>query len=175
MTNNALTPIVSVQDGTVFANSKDVANFFGKRHDNVMADIHSRMKSLSPEISGQWFQRERIAVDVGFGTKYVPTYNLTRDGFTFLVMKWTGEKATQFQVKYIQRFNEMEQELKSQVPAVPTSFAEALQLAADQANKIEQQDLKLIEQALVFSNKNLSGYNVSTECGFPPGGGGLVL
>ncbi len=39
-------------------------------------------------------------------------YVMTRDGFTLLVMGYTGEKAMQFKEAYIHAFNEMEKELK---------------------------------------------------------------
>lgn len=38
-------PLVHVKDGKVFANSRDVADFFGKRHDNVLRDILALLKS----------------------------------------------------------------------------------------------------------------------------------
>ena len=39
-------------------------------------------------------------------------YNITRDGFTFLAMGYTGKKAAEFKEKYIAAFNAMEQQLK---------------------------------------------------------------
>lgn len=44
-------PIVSVRDGGVFANSRDVAAFFEKRHDHVLQDIDNLVSTGgSPEL-----------------------------------------------------------------------------------------------------------------------------
>ena len=51
MTTNALTtaPIVHVKDGKVFANSRDVADLFGKEHRHVLRDIREKMRpNLDP-------------------------------------------------------------------------------------------------------------------------------
>ncbi|MFS8170911.1 Rha family transcriptional regulator, partial [Lactiplantibacillus plantarum] len=60
-------------------------------------------------------------------------YYMNRDGFTLLAMGFTGSKALQFKLQYIDAFNEMEQQVKFQVPS---TLPEALRLAADQAEKI---------------------------------------
>lgn len=48
---------------------------------------------------------------------------MTRDGFTLLVMGWTGEKALQFKLAWLDAFNKMEEELraKNTVQALPLS------------------------------------------------------
>ena len=46
----------------------------------------------------------------------LPCYDLTRDGFSLLVMGFTGEKALQWKIRYIQAFNAMEQALQSGRP-----------------------------------------------------------
>lgn len=55
-----------------------------------------------------------------------PQYLLNRDGFTFVVMSFTGEKATQLKWNYIQEFNAMEEQLKRQNerPKAPTPVAD---------------------------------------------------
>lgn len=54
---------------------------------------------------------------------------MNRDGFTLLAMGFTGKKALQFKLRYIQAFNEMEEALKNQ-PALrlPKNNAEMLQV-----------------------------------------------
>lgn len=84
---------------------------------------------LSLEMSGQWFRPTTYDAKVGFGVKKCPAYGLTREGFTVLVMGYTGAKAMQFKVAYVQRLNEMEQALRSQPvvqPVLPQSYKEAL-------------------------------------------------
>ena len=76
-----------------------------------------------------------------------PMYVMNRDGFTLLVMGFTGEKALQFKIDYIEAFNKMEQTIKSGNYLVPHSFSEALMLAAKQQEQIEEQQKKIKQDA----------------------------
>lgn len=104
----------------VFADTKDtarvdslfVADYFGKNHQHVMRDI----RKITAEDSGLTI--EFAQSNFGRGS-YVdaqnqkrPCYYLTRDGFTMLVMGYTGKKAMKFKEMYIKRFNEMEATIK---------------------------------------------------------------
>lgn len=70
-----------------------------------------------------------------------PMFIMTRDGFSLLAMGLTGAKAMQFKVAFIEQFNAMEKVVRQAMqptttPAIPQSFAEALRLAAAQAEQI---------------------------------------
>ena len=72
--------VADQKSGAVYADSRDVAKYFGKRHDNVLADIDkciSDCENLTPEFSGAKYKSR--------GKEY-RCYHLTKDGFTFLVM-----------------------------------------------------------------------------------------
>lgn len=100
--------------------SQQVAAAFGKEHKNVLQDI-DRILSQVPEIFGRLnFQPSEYELknNLGFPVKH-PMYIITKDGFTLLTMGYTGEKAMQFKVAYIARFNEMEEQLRSGSPAIP--------------------------------------------------------
>lgn len=114
-------PVVHVRDGGVFASSRDVAKFFGKAHKNVLADISDILTcgALSAENSAQWFQPVTTEVHVGFGVRRDPAFEMTRDGFTLLVMGYTGQKAMAFKVAYIEQFNAMEKALKGDAEPEP--------------------------------------------------------
>lgn len=93
---------------TLTTTSRDVAEVFGKEHFNVLRDIESlgcteRFRKLNFEVS---------EYKVDGNNKTYKEYVMTRDGFTLLVMGYTGEKAMQFKEAYINAFNEMEKELK---------------------------------------------------------------
>ena len=62
-----------------------------------------------------------------------PAFDMTQDGFSLLVMGYTGPKAMEFKVRDIERFNAMEAELSKQSsqPQVPQTYVEALRAAAD--------------------------------------------
>lgn len=89
--------------------SRQVAEDFEKEHFNVLQGIDN----ICPQISSIEFSRLFIE------TSYIATngkanreYLLTRDGFSLLVMGFTGSKALEWKLKYIEAFNEMAKELK---------------------------------------------------------------
>lgn len=116
-------PVVSVKDGAVYASSRDVADFFGKQHFNVLRDI--RTLDMPSDLKASLFHPVELPDAYG---RLGSTYDMTKDGFTLLVMGYTGTKAMQFKLAYIQRFNEMEETLKAALtePAVPRTYLEAL-------------------------------------------------
>lgn len=86
--------------------SLDVAETFGKEHARVLRDI--RDLDCSDE-----FRVGNFAESYYLNTqnKRQPMYYITRDGFTLLVMGYTGEKAMKFKETYIKQFNAMEKAL----------------------------------------------------------------
>jgi len=105
------TPIVYDFEGTVFANSRDVAAFFEKRHDNVLRDIDNLIAQGSSDLLLN-FEELVAEVEIGSGAKRLAkAYAMTRDGFTLLAMGFTGKKALGWKLKYIEAFNKMEAEL----------------------------------------------------------------
>lgn len=123
-------------------NSLLVAEKFGKKHYHVMDSIRNLLNSH--EKSGQYFVLDTYVDNSG---KENPMYVMNRDGFTLLVMGFTGEKALQFKIDYIEAFNKMEQTIKSGNYLVPHSFSEALMLAAKQQERIEEQQKKIKQDA----------------------------
>lgn len=93
--------------------SLQVAEVFEKQHKNVLQDI-DRILSQVPEIFGRLnFEPSgyELKNNLGFPVGY-PMYILTKDAFTLLTMGYTGEKAMRFKIAYIERFNEMERQLR---------------------------------------------------------------
>jgi len=99
-----------------------VAQKFEKRHDDVLKAI----KNL--ECSSEF--RARNFADSSYQSaqnKVMPMYIITRDGFTFLVMGFTGSMASKFKEEYINEFNRMEKLLRNSTPAlIPTYQARIL-------------------------------------------------
>lgn len=90
--------------------SRQVAEVFEKRHTHVLDSIKSLITQIdSAEKSAEYFIGSTYKDDSGKNNK---EYLLTRDGFSLLVMGFTGDKALQWKIKYINAFNEMESELK---------------------------------------------------------------
>lgn len=84
---------------------RDIAKNFGKLHKDVLESIR---KILAAENSATKFFLESTYENRG---KQYPEYLMNRDGFSLLVM---GFKAMNWKIKYIEAFNEMEQQLKEQ-------------------------------------------------------------
>ena len=102
------------QGGRLVTTSLKVAEVFGKVHAKVMRDIEKL--DCSNEFTIANFGKRTFKTEQG--NEY-PMYEITKDGFVFLVMGYTGKKAAEFKEAYIKKFNEMEAKLKSQKPALP--------------------------------------------------------
>ncbi len=114
--------------------SLDVAETFGKRHDNVLKDI--RELGCSSDFRLLNFKESSYT---NSQNKKQPMIIMTRDGFTLLVMGYTGDLAMKFKEAYIKQFNTMEKEIHSKLIerekgiAVRQSLTKALQQSAEDA------------------------------------------
>ena len=104
-------PIVFIQNGEVFANSRDVAEYFGKQHRHIIRDIEKLIAERVPNFGQTVVYRENPSGGASIKSK---AYNMDRDGFTLLAMSFSGKKALQFKLRYIEQFNAMEAELRRQ-------------------------------------------------------------
>lgn len=102
-----------------------VAKEFGKEHNKVMRDINNL--ACSQEFRAANFGESSYVSEQG---KEFPMFTMTKDGFSFLVMGYTGKKAAQFKEAYINAFNKMEVEIRSSVK--PKSQLEILQMSINQ-------------------------------------------
>ncbi len=92
--------------------SLDVAETFEKEHKDVLESIRGIGTALSTaEFSALFFETQYKASN----GKSNPMYYMNRDGFTLLVMGYTGEKAMKFKLAYIKQFNAMEELLKGKL------------------------------------------------------------
>lgn len=114
--------------------SKMIAEVFEKRHDHVLRDIESLAGGI-PNF-GETFQKTTYIHEQN-GQEY-PMYYITRDGFSLLAMGFTGQKALEWKVKYIEAFNNMEQQLNTPELQMAQGILAAQRL-------IEQKD-KLIKE-----------------------------
>lgn len=106
-------PVVFEKDGRVLASSRDVAEFFGKEHKVVLRAV--RNLHCSKDFHQRNFVPFKVKDLTGESTSYV---EMTKDGFTFLVMGFTGADAAKFKEAYIARFNAMEASLNARDPMV---------------------------------------------------------
>ncbi|MBJ4016019.1 Rha family transcriptional regulator, partial [Salmonella enterica subsp. enterica serovar Meleagridis] len=99
-------PEISVINGQAVTSSLAVADYFTKRHDDVLKKI--RALDCSPEFTARNFAVSDYTDASG---RKLPCYQITRDGFAFLAMGFTGKRAAQFKEAYINAFNQMEKQL----------------------------------------------------------------
>lgn len=110
--------LVEVKNNQVVTSSRQVAEHFGKQHRNVIRAIQNLVEGvLKIEHTPQMFFLTSYTNDQN-GQTY-PEYYMNRDGFSLLVMGFTGQKAIEWKIKYIQAFNQMEQALKERQSAAP--------------------------------------------------------
>lgn len=101
---------VVLKDGHPITTSLVVADVFGKLHKHVLRDIDHL--DCSPDFHGSNFELMSREVTIGNNAKRQERYfTLTKDGFTFLAMGYTGAQAAAFKEAYISRFNALEAEL----------------------------------------------------------------
>lgn len=107
--------LVKIENETIVTSSRSVAEHFGKRHDKL---IHEINRMYSDYCAGEGMPK-MVETPMFFKTTYVheqngqtyPMYLMNRDGFSLLVMGFTGKKALEWKLKYINAFNSMEKQL----------------------------------------------------------------
>lgn len=124
MNNTDLSHAVVVSDGKVTTTSLKIAEVFGKKHCDVLRAVESL------QVPDGFGKRNFASTEYEWKNnlgKIVKSkmYNITRDGFTLLVMGFTGAAAMRFKIAYLEEFNRMEAELRRlqagspSVPSVP--------------------------------------------------------
>ena len=116
-----LSKTLLVKNNQVLASSLDIAERFSKRHDIVIRAIEDI------ECSKNFFMANFVVAEYKDAQgKPRKSYQMTKDGFTFLVLGFTGKTAAQFKEAYINAFNEMQAQLpqlKTKTPkAIPHRF-----------------------------------------------------
>ncbi|ENQ7898353.1 Rha family transcriptional regulator [Escherichia coli] len=100
-------PEITIANGRAVTSSLAVAEYFRKPHKDVLAKI-SRL-DCSAEFTERNFSPSEYTDSTG---RKLPMYQITKNGFVFLVMGFTGKKAAAFKEDYIAEFDRMEKELR---------------------------------------------------------------
>lgn len=158
----ALAPTIAVVNGKLTTLSTDVARHFGKAHSNVLRDIDN-LRTQLPEHCLLNFEQtvETRPSPLNGAPIESRAYRLTRDGFTLLAMGFTGKKALQFKLAYIDAFNKMEAEL--QKPANDTDrIDKALSLVAEVMPHVSR---ALFDAVMTGQNWQVDRFMVSFDIG----------
>ncbi|EGF1228651.1 Rha family transcriptional regulator [Campylobacter jejuni] len=98
---------LEVVDNAVYTTSLSVAEVFNKNHKNIIRKINEFPKDNFTKLN---FEPSKYIDSTG---RILPCYKITRDGFSLLVMGFTGEKAYKWKIEFIKAFNEMEKRLRN--------------------------------------------------------------
>lgn len=106
-----LIDIVLERKGVPVTTSLIVAEKFEKRHDIVLRSIEDTISGMDNETAKLWFHKTTYKTKEN--RKSYPLYEMNRDGFSLIVMGFTGEKALHWKIHYIKAFDVMEEYIKS--------------------------------------------------------------
>lgn len=98
--------VIRIKDNHAITTSLIIADIFGKQHKNIIQKINNL--ECSAEFTELNFQLSEYKDPTG---RRLTQYDITKDGFIFLVMGFTGKKAAHMKEAYISAFNKMEAEI----------------------------------------------------------------
>lgn len=135
--------LVIMHDQQAVTTSLVLAEVFEKKHQHVMEAI--RKLTVENSTVKKMFVEDSY---LNSRNQQQPMYYMNRDGFTLLAMGFTGSKAMEFKLKYIDAFNKMEKQIKEETKfRLPTNLNEMstmfYSVMKDQDKKIEEQSEKV--------------------------------
>jgi len=132
------------KDGQLVVSSRQVARDFEKEHKHVLESIDALVKGVAEKSADLFIPAEYQHEQ---NKQIYREYLLTRDGFSLLVMGFTGPKALRWKLKYIEAFNKMEQALKEQqkFTCIEDVLIQALQEMKDVKQQLNQVNHKVLE------------------------------
>ena len=137
--------------------SREVAEMLGKEHKHVLQYIEGNkdIVGIKPTLESQGLDYQKYFIPSTYkaGTREYKCYLVTKMGCELLGNKQQGEKGILFTVKYVERFNEMEKQLKElQAPKLPQTYLEALK-ALVRSEEEKEKVKKELEERNSFVNK----------------------
>lgn len=138
--------LVIMNNHQAVTTSLKVAEVFEKEHKDVMKSIRNLTAQNCAVL--KMFVEDKY---INSQNKQQPMYYMNRDGFTLLAMGFTGSKAMEFKLKYIEAFNKMEQAVRQELPQTPE---EKLELTMQVTTRINKRLGKVEEKIDEIQNKS---------------------
>lgn len=135
------------KDGVAVVSSRVVAYDFDKQHKHVLESIDKLIKDMGGvEKSADLFIESKYQHPQN--KQWYKEYLLTRDGFSLLVMGFTGKEALQWKLKYIEAFNKMEEAIKQASHNPYANLSPELQsiIMLDQKQQMLEQQVQTVQQ-----------------------------
>lgn len=133
--------LVIIQNRQAVTTSLQVAESFEKRHDHVLRDIETILGGLPNSGEAPIFYESTY--EHPQNKQQYRMFYMNRDGFTLLAMGFTGQKAMQFKLAYIQAFNEMERQLTQ--PTTAELIAMMAQQGVEQERRLNAVEAKQLQ------------------------------
>lgn len=152
--------LVFNQNGKLKTDSLIVAKLFKKEHDDVLKALRN-LECSSEFRERNYTATSRLVNMPNNAKRSVIYYEMTRDGFMFLAMGFTGAKAAQWKEKFIKAFNMMEEELlkQQQQPFMPRGYPQMLEAARNDWKRVRNELILLLGTHLnVFDRKRKSQF-----------------
>lgn len=118
-----------VIEGRPVTSSRIVAEYFSKRHNDVLRDVRTILEK-KPELSSNFIQSEETIIVGNGATRTTPVIMMDRKGFSILAMGFTGAKALDFKCAFYDEFERMEKALHPTCPVAATLTIDAAQQLA---------------------------------------------
>lgn len=161
--NNLVASIdVKEYEGQPVVSSREVARDFEKNHKEVLRSIENHIQILggAQNCAGLFIESQYQHPQ---NKQYYKEFLLTRDGFSFTAMSFTGEKAAQWKLKYIEAFNKMEEKIKNINPYAGMSKELQAIFAIDKKQQQIEQDVKTVTEDLKDFKNNAPLFSIECE------------
>lgn len=104
---------IVIENDQPITTSRNVAENFDKNHQHILRDI-DELKSNDGVVQNWTDLFHETTYTHPQNKQQYREYYMTKDGFTLLAMGFTGKKALEFKLAYIDQFNQMEEHIKQQ-------------------------------------------------------------
>lgn len=151
--------LVIMHDKQAVTTSLVLSEAFEKEHSKVIRTIETKLKMTEAKNGLSEMFAESTYTDRS--DKQNKMYYLNRDGFTFIAMGFTGRKADEFKLKYIEAFNLMEEQIRNQSLQAQNQSTDDLKranLLYKIANLTSDEELK--EEPLKSSYELITGKSI---------------
>src|SRR5699024_2906101 len=136
--------IVIMKDQQAVTSSLQVAKGFEKKHKDVMKAIDNKISSAQNCAQYKNMFAEGTYQDKS--GKANKMYYMNRDGFTFIAMGFTGRRADEFKLRYIDAFNKMQTKIQMQLAANPrTKLKLMYQFSEETAERVDSIETDVAE------------------------------
>lgn len=136
--------LVRMFKNQVVVSSIQLAEHFDKRHCDVLRLLNALLRSANKQRLSKHFFKSNYKDETG---KNNTMYLMDRDGFSLLVMSFKGEKALKWKLDFIDAFNAMEQEIKTNEHQLNADLKDKLYSTSIKLEKVKMLHSRLFEES----------------------------